>query len=184
VETFVVNSLPLPTTTKLVFAGPLGAGKTSAIAAIADTPPVSTEMPLASGAIGAKVSTTVAFDFASVRLDGDTTLMLYGLPGQEHFAFMRPVVLDGALGVVLVLNGADGDTSAQCRYWIRALAEIDATLPLVIGVTQTDRNPDFDLTALRCLLRDEGLAAPLFTFDARDREQTAQLVRALLLMLD
>jgi len=179
-----VNSLTIPTTTKLVSAGPLGAGKTTAIAAIADVPPVSTEMPLATGAIGDKVSTTVAFDFASVRLDGDTTVFLYGLPGQEHFAFMRPVVLEGAFGVVLVLNGADGDTVAQCRYWVRALAEIDASLPLVIGITQTDRNPDFNLTALRRLLRDEGVAAPLFTFDARDREQTAQLVRALLLMLD
>ena len=32
--------------TKLVFVGPMGAGKTTAITSIADSPPISTDMPI------------------------------------------------------------------------------------------------------------------------------------------
>ena len=169
---------------KLVFAGPMGAGKTTAIASVADTPPVSTEMPITAGSMGEKTQTTVAFDFATVHLDPDATLFLYGLPGQEHYEFMRPIVLQGALGAIVVLNGADDALPAHCVHWIRAIRQIDAALPVVIGVTQTDRNPAFDIMAVRRVLRAEGTAAPVFTFDARDKAQTSQLIRALLLLLD
>lgn len=169
---------------KLVFAGPTGAGKTTAIASVADVPPVSTEMPLTSGAMGEKTLTTVAFDFASVRLDGSETLMLYGLPGQEHFEFMRPIVLAGALGTILVLNGADADLAAQCAHWMRAIRDVDDRMPVVVGVTQTENNPSFDIAVVRGVLRAQNATVPVFTFDARDKAQTSQLIRALLLQLD
>lgn len=76
-------------TIKLVLAGPVGAGKTTAIRSIADSDPISTEMPLTTGALGDKTTTTVAFDFATIVLDDGTPVMVYGLPGQEHYAFMR-----------------------------------------------------------------------------------------------
>ena len=169
--------------TKLVFAGPTGAGKTTAIAAIADAPPVSTEMPLTGGGQAGKTCTTVALDFASVRLDGDATLLLYGMPGQDHYDFMRPILLDGALGIVLVVAATADDPAADCATWLRALRALDASLPFVVGVTQTDRAPAFDIARIRAVLRAERLSAPIFTVDARDREQVSQLVRVLLLSL-
>ena len=53
---------------KLLFAGPVGSGKTTAIAAISDSQPIGTEVPLSDGAMGDKTSTTVALDYSFVRL--------------------------------------------------------------------------------------------------------------------
>jgi len=86
-----MNAQPL----KLVFAGPVGAGKTTAIAAIADAPPVSTDTPMSEGSMGDKTTTTVAFDFATLKTEEGDLVFLYGLPGQERFDFMRRIILTG-----------------------------------------------------------------------------------------
>lgn len=168
---------------KLVFAGPVGAGKSTAIRAIADTEPVSTEMPLVDGAIGDKTTTTVALDFATVILDEGAPLFVYGLPGQQHFEFIYSIVIEGALGVVVLLNGRDLDVSNQCERWLHTIRGINKSIPIVIGVTQTDSNPDFTLKPIREVLRRYQSPAPAFTVDARSRDEIAQLVRALLLAM-
>jgi signal recognition particle receptor subunit beta len=180
------NELSTEQTIKLVLAGPVGAGKTTAIRSIADGEPVSTEMPLPDGPIGDKTTTTVALDFATVLLDDGQPLFVYGLPGQEHFAFLRPMMLEGALGVILVLDGACADIAAQCRQWLVSLREIDPALAVVVGITRTDVAASFDLGVVREAVRACGASVPIpiLTFDARDPLQTTQLVRALLLQLD
>lgn len=169
---------------KLVFAGPVGAGKTTAIRALSDAAPVSTEMPMTEGAMGAKTTTTVALDFSPVMLDDGTPLHLYGLPGQEHFAHMRPLVMAGAVGVVVVLPGDSVRVADECEHWIRAIRDIDADAGLVIGITRTDLARGFRMDTVREAVRRCGRPIPVFTFDARDREQTSHLIRALLLSLD
>ena len=54
---------------KLVFVGGMGAGKTTAVRAISDIEPVSTEMPLSEDAQADKFETTVALDYSSIELD-------------------------------------------------------------------------------------------------------------------
>lgn len=169
---------------KLVFAGPVGAGKTTAIRSLSDCAPVSTEMPLTDGAMGEKTTTTVALDFAPVLLEDGTPLHIYGLPGQEHFSHMRPLVLEGALGVVVVLPGDSASLSSECEHWIRSIRDISADAGLVIGITRTDLSRGFRMDTIRQAVRRCGPPIPVFTFDARDREQTSHLVRALLLSLD
>lgn len=170
-------------TVKLVLAGPVGAGKSTALRALADSEPVSTEMPLLDGPMGDKTTTTVALDFATVWLEDETPLFVYGLPGQAHFAFMRHIVLEGALGVVLVLNAAEADCAEQCGEWLASLREIAPDVGIVIGLTHADQAPDFSLGAIRQVLRARSERLPVFTFDAREREETTQLVRALLVGL-
>ncbi len=169
---------------KLVFAGPVGAGKTTAIRSLSDCAPVSTEMPLIDGAMGDKTTTTVALDFAPVLLDDGTPLHLYGLPGQTHFSHMRPLVLEGAIGVIVVLPGDSATISDDCEHWVRSIREIAADAGLVIGITRTDLSRGFRMDIVRQAVRRCGPPIPVFTFDARDREQTSHLVRALLLSLD
>lgn len=109
---------------KLVFAGPVGAGKTTSIRSLSDTAPVSTEMPMTDGAMGEKTTTTVALDFSMVLLDDGTPLHIYGLPGQDHFSHMRPIVLEGAIGVVVVLPGDHDDIEDACERWLRSIRGI------------------------------------------------------------
>lgn len=165
---------------KLVLAGPVGAGKSTAINSIADSAPVSTEMPLLEGGYGEKTTTTVAMDFATINMDGEPPLFVYGLPGQEHFSFMRSIILEGALGVILLLNAADTDVTQECSHWLDALRETHPAIPIVIGITHADCTMSFSLGDIRSVLRQRGDMLPAFTVDARNRQQMHQLVRALL----
>ncbi len=167
-------------TAKLVLAGPVGAGKTTAIRSITDHEPVSTEMPLSEGATGDKTTTTVALDFSTVVLDDGTPLLVYGVPGQERFSFMRPILLREAFGVAVIVNGSDADVAEQCEYWVREVVASDDAMPIVVGITHTDLCPSFSLGPIRDAIRRCGVVVPAFTFDARDREQAMHLMRALL----
>ncbi len=168
---------------KLVFAGPVGAGKTTSIRSLSDSAPVSTEMPMTDGAMGDKTTTTVALDFSMILLDDGTPLHIYGLPGQEHFSHMRPIVLEGAVGVIVVLPGDSEDIEGACEHWLRSMRDIAPEIALVIGITRTDLSRDFRMDTVRRAVRRCGNPVPVFTFDARDREQCSHLVRALLLSL-
>lgn len=167
---------------KLVLAGPVGAGKTTTLCSLADSAPVSTEMPLAEDEIvGNKTTTTVALDFATVFLDDGLPLQLFGLPGQAHLGHMREIVLNGAVGTILLLPGDDPDINGYCQEWLESIFGIDPDVPVVIGVTKTDVSPNFRMDTLRESLPDKTI--PVFTIDARDRDQASQLVRALLLLI-
>lgn len=166
---------------KFVLAGPVGAGKTTTLRSLSDIAPVSTEMPLSDGPMGEKTTTTVALDYAAVLLDDGTPLQLFGLPGQEHFSHMRQIVMEGALGVIVLLAGDDPDVAGQCLHWVNVVGDIDPDLPVVIGVTKTDLAPGFRMDLIRQALAGR-TPVPVFTIDARERDQATQLVRALLLM--
>lgn len=166
---------------KFVLAGPVGAGKTTTLRSLSDIAPVSTEMPLSDGPMGEKTTTTVALDYAAVLLDDGTPLQLFGLPGQEHFSHMRQIVIEGALGVIVLLAGDDPDVAGQCLHWVNVVGDIDPDLPVVIGVTKTDLAPGFRMDLIRQALAGR-TPVPVFTIDARERDQATQLVRALLLM--
>ena len=134
--------------------------------------------------MGEKTTTTVALDFATVQLDDGTPLHLYGLPGQEHFSHMRPLVIEGAVGVLVILPGDSPQIAEECEHWIRCIRDIDDGLGLVVGITRTDIGGGFRMNEVRDAVRRCGRPIPVFTFDARDREQASHLVRALLLSLE
>lgn len=169
---------------KLVLAGSVGAGKTTALRTLSDTAPVSTEMPLSTGPMGEKTTTTVALDFSAIILDDGTPLHLYGLPGQEHFAHMRSIVMNGALGAIVLLAGDDPAVAEHCAHWVEVIAGIDPNLPLVIGITRTDLATDFRMDTVRRALAGAMPPPPVFTVDVRERDQVGQLVRALLLVIE
>lgn len=170
----------------LVRAGPVGAGRTVAIRSIAGGEPVSTGMPLPDGPVGDGTATTVAPDFAAVLLDDGQPRFVYGLPGQEHFAVLRPMMLDGALGAILMPDGASPDIAAQCRQWLVSLRGIDPALAVVVDSTRTAVAGSFGLGALRATVRACGAAIPIpiLASDARDPLQNLQRVRTVLLPLD
>ncbi len=169
---------------KLVLAGPVGAGKSTSLRVLSDIAPVSTEMPLSDGPMGEKTTTTVALDFAAIVLDDGTPLQMFGLPGQEHFSHMRGIVMNGALGVILLLRGDSADIAGDCAHWVSTVQEIDPDMAIVIGITRTDLAADFRMNEVRRALAGRLPPIPVFTIDARDREQASQLVRALLLLIE
>ncbi|ADV65977.1 GTP-binding protein [Deinococcus maricopensis] len=120
---------------KLVVSGPVGAGKTTFVQTLSETAVVATEAE-ASEDIG-KVHTTVAMDFGTLTLEGQT-LHLYGTPGQDRFDFMWDVLCEGALGLALLLAGDRPQDFAPARHILDHITSRYA-LPFVVGVTRQDQ---------------------------------------------
>nr|WP_246581231.1 ATP/GTP-binding protein [Deinococcus aestuarii] len=119
---------------KLVVSGPVGAGKTTFVQTLSETPVVATEAE-ASEDIG-KRHTTVAFDFGTLRLDGQE-LHLYGTPGQDRFSFMWEVLCEGALGLLLLVAGDRPQDFAHARNILDFITS-RVPVPFLVGVTRQD----------------------------------------------
>jgi|AntRauTorcE11897_2_1112592.scaffolds.fasta_scaffold09141_3 signal recognition particle receptor subunit beta len=168
---------------KLLFGGPVGSGKTTAISSIADAAPVSTEAPLSTGPMGDKTDTTVAMDYSTLTLD-EHTVHLFGLPGQQRFAFMRDILVPGSFGVVLLLDASSDEIYANASEWLTSLRGLDSGLKFAIGVTKTEleKSVNFSLNRLRGVVREHTPTAPVLSVDARSAQDIKQLIRVLLHM--
>lgn len=167
-------------TLKLVISGDMGAGKTTAICAISDEPPLATEVPIFGASMGDKTTTTVAFDYDSVTLEAGEVLHAYGMPGQEHFDFMRPIVADGAMGAIILIDATCQTMAEDCSRWLQCLRSIGPDLCFVVAITKTDLAPNFSLRGIRRVVQDLRLSVPILTCDARVADQCQQVLRTLL----
>ncbi len=169
---------------KIIFAGPVGAGKTTAIGAISDIPVVATEARATDDVALRKSRTTVAMDYGVIMLDGGGKLHLYGTPGQERFRFMWDILATGSLGVVLLMDNARPDPLADLRFYLDAFQDLVTGAAVVVGVTRTDMQPRPSIAAYQTWALAHGLRIPILTVDARSREDIAMLLKVLLAMLD
>ncbi|MDY0021354.1 GTPase [Arenimonas caeni] len=165
---------------KLVFVGGMGAGKSTAIAAISDLPPVSTDMPLSADATADKTLTTVALDYSTVDLGDGELLHLYGVPGQKYLDFMWPMVCDGAVGIVVLVNACEPEPVATTCELLRCFSALAPQASFVVGVTRTDQNQGFLPTAFRDALGRGGFRVPVVRVDAREQAQVEFLIRTLI----
>ena len=106
---------------KIIFTGPVGAGKTTAINSISDLPPIKTDASASDMAKYRKASTTVALDYGVMNLPGGEKLHLYGTPGQERFDFMWDILVTGGIGLVLLLDNTRADPFQDMRFFFRDL---------------------------------------------------------------
>lgn len=169
---------------KLVFAGPVGSGKSTAIRSLSDIDVVSTEARASDAVSLIKKSTTVAMDYGVLNLGDGSRVHLYGTPGQKRFDFMWDILTDDAFGLVLMLNGSDPDPVADLHAYLESFREfVDATA-MVVGVTHVDASGWAVRHRLAQALTDLGLPAVVMDADARDRAQVANLVKALIYSVD
>lgn len=171
---------------KIIFAGPTGAGKTTAIASISDIEVVSTESAASDEIAAQKAFTTVAMDYGVLNLEGGNRVHLYGTPGQERFSFMWDILSEGAMGLVLLLDLLRPDPVKDLRFYINAFKNIvgGGDGALAIGVTHVDLAPGATLAHIRRELSIMGLNVPIFEVDARERKDVELLLLALLCMLE
>jgi hypothetical protein len=167
---------------KIVIAGGFGVGKTTAVSAISEIRPLTTEAAITSvaadidrtGDVPAKISTTVALDFGCITIDETLKLYLFGTPGQDRFGFMWRDLSHGALGALVIVDARRIDDCYPAVDYFEKLA-----LPFVVAVNLFEGELEHDLADLRWALAiDEGI--PLITFDARDRLSVRDALLALL----
>lgn len=123
---------------KIVISGPVGAGKTTFIRTLSQTPVVNTD-EASSEAIG-KSHTTVALDFGQIDL-GDCVVHIFGTPGQERFDFMWDELSRGALGLLLLVACDRPEDFPHAR---RILEYVTSRypIPFILATTRHDISPD------------------------------------------
>ncbi len=168
---------------KIIFAGPVGAGKTSAIAAISDVPPVSTEVACQGNERRLKATTTVAMDYSYIDLGYGRRVHLYGTPGQTRFDFMWELLTRDGLGLVLLINNDHPDPLAQLDFYLDAFDDFIARTGVVIGVTRVGLADRARLEDYQARLFERGQVYPVFEVDGRSGDDVRILVQALLAIL-
>ena len=169
---------------KIVFAGPMGAGKTTAIRSISDVPPVSTEADNTDRVACDKETTTVALDYGQLLLEDGTAVRLYGTPGQERFRFMWEILCSGAIGVILLIDGSSATALSDLRAYAEDFHRLNPSQPLVIGVGRATGTDGRQLDECARVLATHGIVAPVFDVDVRQREDVLLLIETLLCILE
>lgn len=171
-------------TYKIVFAGPVGAGKTTSIAAISDIEPFTTEEFATDEVRNLKDKTTVAMDYGLMQLANGEHIHLYGVPGQVRFDFMWEIIVEGGIGLVLLLNNENAAPLDEFAFYLDSFKDFIARTAVAVGVTrmQPGRGPGLDDYA--AVLAQRGMTAPIFEVDGRKPEDVITLVQSLLYSLD
>ena len=169
---------------KIIISGPVGAGKTTAIGAISDIEPVTTDEQATDMTKAQKPGTTVAMDYGQITLDKSEKIHLYGTPGQERFNFMWDILTQGGIGLVLLLNNTRPDPFRDMHFFLDAFQAFIASSKVVIGVTQMDLSRTPTIEDYHLQLENTGTKIPIFDVDAREKRDVSLLVEALLYSLD
>ncbi|MES9851847.1 MAG: ATP/GTP-binding protein [Candidatus Thiodiazotropha sp. L084R] len=169
---------------KIIFSGPVGAGKTTAIQTISDIPPVTTDEQASDMTRSQKNGTTVAMDYGMINLPGAERIHLYGTPGQERFDFMWEILTQGGIGLVLLINNQRPDPFGDLHFFLNAFKDFIGQGKLVIGVTQMDLADTPMIEDYHLQLENSGVKIPVFDIDARIKKDVSLLLEALLYSLD
>jgi uncharacterized protein len=169
---------------KIIFTGPVGAGKTTAIASISDAPIIKTDAAASDMTKNRKAETTVAMDYGVMNLAGGEKIHLYGTPGQERFDFMWDILTLGGIGLILLLDNTRADPFKDMRFFLNAFSDFIAKTTVAIGVTQIDLSSKPSIEEYHIQLQALGFNIPVFSVDARVKNDVSLLVQALLYTLD
>ncbi|MDO9422937.1 MAG: ATP/GTP-binding protein [Methylobacter sp.] len=169
---------------KIIFTGPVGAGKTTAIESISDIPPIKTDASASDMTKTKKSSTTVAMDYGIMNLIDGEKIHLYGTPGQERFDFMWDILTTGGIGLILLLDNTRADPFQDMKFFLDSFQKFIAETNVAIGVTQMDLSNKPTINDYHIQLQGMGIKPPVFSVDARVKNDVSILVQSLLYSLD
>jgi len=84
-----------------------------------------------------KRTTTVAMDFAEYETNG-YKLHIFGIPGQERFSFMWPILAKNSGGIIYILDSADSTYWFQIFQQINIFRKIGLNVPFVFAANKQD----------------------------------------------
>lgn len=164
---------------KLVFAGTMGAGKTTAIRTISEIEPISTEVGNSDRSEFDKDETTVALDYGEVTLSSGEKLGLYGTPGQLRFDFMWQIVATGALGIVVLIDNSRPDPIADLTRYLSVFRSHAQAGAIVVAIGRMNTHPTPSLEDYSHLLEELHLIIPLMPADVRNRADVIEVLEVL-----
>ena len=154
----------------ILLAGPMGAGKTTAIRSLSEIEVVSTEAANSDRETVDKETTTVALDYGEITIGDEDKVRLYGLPGQKRFDFMWQILRERAVGLLLLIKGDAPDALEQTENFLVEFGDMHSRGGIVIGLTHLDQPgcPSVAEFADRVQRVKDNALIPIFTVDARD----------------
>ncbi|WP_432495800.1 GTP-binding protein [Kineococcus auxinigenes] len=136
----------MPPTRKIVVSGPFGAGKTTFVATLAAGAPgahATTETAVSDGTAALKTSTTVAMDHLALQVAApagsawpDTTVTLFGTPGQDRFGFMRELLMQGADAYAVLVDASRSRSVQEAAAVAADLARLAPAAPRLVAVNR------------------------------------------------
>lgn len=169
---------------KILFIGPAGCGKSTAIRAYSEIETVDTDVKTTEADVAKiKEMTTVALDYGAVVLDEETKIHLYGTPGQERFEFMWDILGEGSNGIVILMDHTDPDPLERLKFYVEKFHDFLEKVPAVIGINKFDSPTTNNLTyddykAAIAKLGFENI--PVYEVDMRKEDDVRFLVMTLL----
>lgn len=164
---------------RIVFAGPFGVGKTTAISSISDVPVVQTEEfslerePRSWG----KSTTTVGIDYGEWQFSQNETVGLIGLPGQKRFDSTWDALLGASAATILWLFGNTPKGLDEAVTWIDLLVKRSCMKRCTVAVTRmAEPMLDKDLDPYRDLVRPHNPWVPVISADPRNKMDVIQAV--------
>lgn len=168
---------------RVIFAGPVGVGKTTAVRALTDIATIDTDVPITDRSgedakVAGKTTTTVGIDHGVWKPTADLVVTLLGTPGQDRFESLRGSLLMPHSRVVLWMFADDVDElEGQVRTWLEAIGTPAAYRRMAIALTRTEDGGKAGRTALAPLLAElDAGDTPVMAVDPRDRDSVMRVV--------
>ncbi|MCW4386215.1 ATP/GTP-binding protein [Salinibacterium sp. SYSU T00001] len=154
----------------ILFAGPMGAGKTTAIRTLSEIEVVSTEAANTDRETADKETTTVALDYGEIGLGPDDKVRLYGVPGQRRFDFMWTIMQERAMGLILLVHADAPDVGSLVVEHLREFEHLARRGGVVVGISRSDLTGPQPVNEVHAALAGQlpGVLIPIFTVDPRD----------------
>lgn len=169
-----------PTSAEVVFIGPVGVGKTTAVETLSSIPTINTEARLSSQAdlsperTPTKQSTTVGLDIGLWERPDGTLVGLYGTPGQDRFVSCRTPMLNPQAGIVIWLYGDSSALLEDLYHWLTVAGGPESAERLTVALNYATTD---NLSDVQASLRKHGYrGVPVHLVDPRREEEVRQLV--------
>ncbi len=169
---------------KIIFSGPAGAGKTTAIRSISDIDPLASDETAGNMAREQNPGTSSAMDYGLLTLEQGGRIHLYGAAGRESINFMQDIHSPGGIGLILLLSNTRPNPFGDLQLFLETFKGFIDGHKLAIGVTQMDINRHPTLDDYHLQLESNGGKIPIFEVDARQKRDVSLLVEALLYSID
>jgi signal recognition particle receptor subunit beta len=170
----------------ILFAGPMGSGKTTAIQSLSEIEVVATEAANTERDVVDKPTTTVALDYGEIALGDEDKVRLYGIPGQRRFDFMWSILRERAEGMILLINNDAPDPIAAMLEFLDEFTDLYERGGVVIGVSRTDvtREPAVADYARALAAARPGLVIPVLGVDPRSAQHMRMALMALIVNIE
>jgi signal recognition particle receptor subunit beta len=168
---------------KILFTGTVGAGKTTAIQAVSEIPPVCTDVQSSDPSIG-KETTTVALDYGEISLGDTERLRLYGTPGQRRFSFMWKILAQGALGLVILVDHTRPEPLHDLKIYLENFKTLIQETSCVVVISKMDESHAPTLKDFTEMMQKSKMVCPVIAADVRDKDQVLWILDLLLVQME